>query len=384
MNYSLLLKNCLLYNSIDKTNLTDILVEDSKISLVGKLPAGKQTDNVIDAKGKIVSPGLIDVHIQGAGGSDILDGTEEAVKAISKTLARLGTTSYLGTTVVKPSTNNKHLKATREFVNKNIDGATLLGYHIEGPFINKEKKGGLAEDGIYPSSKEKLYEILEVTGNHLRMMTIAPELSGNLEIIRELVKNNVVAAFAHSTASYEETQKGFEAGINHATHIFNAMNGLHHRNPGPVTAIFENKTVSAQIISDGHHLHPATVKLIYNNIGPERCICITDGIQAMGLPEGRFFYNEREYETKSGAARYLDGTLIGSAMSLLQIVLKFKEFTECSLKEAIDSASLNPARLLKLNKGSLEAGKDADIIILNEDYSVFASIVNGVVVYKEN
>jgi N-acetylglucosamine-6-phosphate deacetylase len=381
---SLLLKNCLLYNSSDKTNLTDIFIEDSKISFTGKLPEEKPSDNVIDASGRIVSPGLIDVHIQGAGGADILDGTEEAVKTISKTLARLGTTSYLGTTVVKPSTNNKHLKAARELVNKNIDGATLLGFHIEGPFINPEKKGGLAEDGIYPSSKEKMYEILEITGNHLRMMTIAPELPGNLDIIRELVKNNVVAAFAHSTASYEETLTGFEAGINHVTHIFNAMNGLHHRNPGPITAIFENKTVSAQIISDGHHLHPTIVKLVYNNIGPERCICITDGIQAMGLPEGRFFYNEREYETKSGAARYLDGTLIGSAMSLLEIVLKFKEFTGCSLKEAIDSASLNPARLLKLNKGSLEKGKDADLIILNEDYSVFAAIVNGKIVYKEN
>lgn len=379
----LLLKNCKLYSRIESNSLIDILIEGTLINGVGDNLSAPPETEVLDVSGKIAAPGLIDIHIQGAGGADILDGTEEAVQTISKTLARLGTTSYLGTTVVKPSTNNEHLKITRELVNKNVSGATLLGFHLEGPFINPEKKGALAEDGIYSSSSEKLKKILEDTGNHLKMMTIAPEMPGNLDIIKELVSRNVVASFAHSNAGYEETLAGFNSGINHITHIFNAMNGLHHRNPGPITAIFENKTVSVQIISDGHHLHPAAVRFIFNNIGPERCICITDGIQAMGLPEGRYFYNGREYETKTGAARYLDGTLIGSAMSLLDVVLKFKEFTGGSLSEAIESASLNPARLLKLNKGKLEKGKDADIIILNEDFSINTTIVNGKVVYNE-
>jgi N-acetylglucosamine-6-phosphate deacetylase len=195
--------------------------------------------------------------------------------------------------------------------------------------------------------------------------------------------NNVIPAFAHSNASYEETKKGFEAGINHVTHIFNAMPGLHHRNAGPLNAVFENETITAQIISDGHHLHSSTVKTLYKILGHERCICITDGIQAIGLPEGRYSYNGREYESKGGAARYLNGTLIGSAMSLLEIVFKFIEFTDCTLEEAINSASKNPATLLGLNKGDIEVGKDADIIILDKDNSLFLTVVNGRVIYKK-
>ncbi len=161
------------------------------------------------------------------------------------------------------------------------------------------------------------------------------------------------------------------------------MTGLHHRNATALNAIFENETITAQIISDGHHLHPSTVKLIYKILGPERCICITDGIQAIGLPEGKYFYNGREYESKGGAARYLDGTLIGSAMSLLEIIFKFRQFTGCSFEEAINSASKNPAKLLNLNKGELKKDMDADIIILNNDNSLFITIVNGKVVYKK-
>jgi N-acetylglucosamine-6-phosphate deacetylase len=380
---SLLLKNCLLYNSSDNSSLVDILIEDSKISFVDKPSLLKSPDETIDVNGRIAAPGLIDIHIQGAGGADILDGTEDALLTIARTLARTGTTSYLGTTVVKPKENNYHLKVAKRYVNKFVDGATLSGFHLEGPFINPEKKGALNPSGIYPSSPEALNEILDVTGDTLKMMTIAPEMPGNFNIIKELKKKNIIPAFAHSTADYNEAKKGFEAGINHVTHIFNAMPGLHHRNAGPLNAIFENESITAQIISDGHHLHPSTVKMIYKILGLERCICITDGIQAIGLPEGRYIYNGREYESKGGAARYLDGTLIGSAMSLLEIVFKFKEFTGCTLEEAINSASKNPAKLLGLNKGDIEKGKDPDIIILDNDNSVFLTIVNGKVVYRK-
>jgi N-acetylglucosamine-6-phosphate deacetylase len=219
MTYSLLLKNCFLYNSSDKSSRVDILIEDSKISFVGKPTLLKAPDETIDVEGRIAAPGLIDVHIQGAGGADVLDGTEVALITIAKTLARTGTTSYLGTTVVKPDEKNHHLKVAKEFVNKNVDGAILSGFHLEGPFINPEKKGGLNPSGIYPSSPGALKEVLDITGDTLKMMTIAPEIPGNLEIIKQLKENGIIPAFAHSNADYEETKKGFEAGINHVTHI---------------------------------------------------------------------------------------------------------------------------------------------------------------------
>ncbi len=384
---SLLVKNCRLYNRINSPQTYDILINGSQISQIRMHVSDDISDNayeyVIDADGKAAAPGLIDIHIQGAGGADILDGTEEAIVTMSKTLAQTGTTSFLGTTVVKPDEDNRHLKSIKKYVRKNLGGASLLGFHLEGPFINPVKKGGISPNSIYASSQNALNEILNITGDSLKLMTIAPELPGNLEVIKQLKRNGIIPAFAHSNASYEETKKGFDAGINHVTHIFNAMTGFHHRDAGALNAIFENEEVSAQIISDGHHLHPSAVKSVYKILGAERCILITDGVQGIGMPEGRYFFNGREYESRGGAARYLDGTLIGSTTSLLDIVFKFKQFTGCSFEEAFNSASRNPARLLGLNKGELEKDKDADIIILDEDNSVFAVIVEGNIVYMK-
>lgn len=378
----LLIKNCRLYNSSPDVKPVDIFIEGKTIS---SITCGEDRHGVdqIDAGGRVAVPGFIDVHIQGAGGADILDGTEEALQTISETLAKTGTTGFLGTTVVKPEENNAHLKFGKNFVGQGLQGAIMLGFHLEGPFINVKKKGGLSEKCIYDSSPEKLDEILGITGNTLKMMTIAPELPGNLNIIKSLVNNDVIAAFAHSDATYEETIRGFEAGINHVTHLFNAMPPLHHRNPGPLTAIFEHNEITAQIISDGHHIHPHIINLIYRIIGGDRCICITDGVQGMGLPEGRYIYNGKEYESNNGAARYLDGTLIGSTMTLGNIAVKFMEFTGCSFETAINTVTGIPAKLLGIDdkKGSLESGKDADIVLLDSDYSVWSTFVEGTQVY---
>lgn len=377
----LLLKRCRLF---DTDLIRDILIQEEKIIAIDENISDPGAV-FVDGNEKLVTPGFIDVHIQGAGGADILDGTDTALRQMSCTLARLGTTSFLGTTVVKPLQDNFHLKVAREFVNKSLGGARLLGFHLEGPFINEKKKGGLDPASIYQSSPEKLEEILRVTADNIKMMTIAPELPGNLDIIKKLYQNGIVASFAHSEADYEQTKKGFGAGITHVTHLFNAMLPLHHRKPGPITAIFENEEVSAQIICDGHHLHPAIINLIYKVLGSERCICITDGVQAMGLPEGQYVYNGKEYLSKNGAARYLDGTLIGSTMSLGHMAFKFMEFTGCTLKAAINTVSRNPARLLGLgnSKGEVKPGYDADLVLLDNDHSVLMTIIDGKVVYSK-
>jgi N-acetylglucosamine-6-phosphate deacetylase len=190
----------------------------------------------LDAGGRIAVPGFIDLHIQGAGGSDVLDATPEALQNISRALARLGTTGFLGSTVSQPHNGNAHLQLLRQFTNKDLGGATILGIHLEGPFINAKKRGGLASEAVYASSRQELDALYEVTGDALRMMTIAPELPGNLEIIRLLAANGTVAAFAHSDATYEETLRGFDAGISHVTHIFNAIPPACRA----ITAIFEH------------------------------------------------------------------------------------------------------------------------------------------------
>jgi len=380
MENSLLIKNCRLFNNLN--TLVDIEIKDSKIASIGNVE--NYEGEILNANGLILSPGLIDVHIQGAGGYDVVDNTDEAILGMSKALAKIGVTGFLATTFVKPLIKNNHLALINKYYNKFIDGAYILGTHLEGPFINVQKKGGISENSIYPSSPERLKEILEITGDSLKMMTIAPELPGNLEIIKSLKDMGIIPSFAHSAANYDETIEGIKAGINHVTHFFNAMNPINHRNPGPIIAIIENGKISCQIISDGHHLDGRIVKFIYNSIGIKNCICITDGVQAMGLPDGEYMFNGRPYISKDGAARYLDGTLIGSTTPLLKVVKKFIDFTGCNLEEGINSVTINPAKLLNIEsrKGSVKVGKDADVILFDENYDNKCTIINGEILYN--
>lgn len=377
----LLIRDCRLPDAPEGER-TDILIEGTQIAAVG--PCRESSVRVVDAGGRIAAPGFIELHIQGAGGADILDGTQDALRVMSQTLARLGTTGFLGTTVYRGGTDNGHLRVARRCTGADLGGAVLLGIHLEGPFIEPARKGGIALDSILPPSRDVLEAIVHATEGTLRMMTIAPELPGNHAIIRGLVDRGIVAAFAHSSADYDGLRAGFDAGITHVTHIFNAMAGLHHRDPGPLAAIFEHPSVTAQIISDGRHLHPAAVRLVWRLLGPDRCACITDGVQGMGLPDGRYRYNGREYLAADGAARYTDGTLIGTTMGLAAIVRRFMAFTGCTLQEAIATATRVPARILGLgtHKGAIAAGMDADIVLLENDLAVHATFVGGREVYR--
>ena len=381
----LLLRNCRRYDT--PTQSVDILIVDGKIRRIESTIDQTDTDaEIIDANRAYVAPGFIDVHIQGAGGFDILDAKPEGLKTISRTLAKFGVTGILATTVFQTDHKNEHLKLIAQTNNKDLGGAHILGVHLEGPFINPAKKGGISENCILPASQYELAHIFDITGKRLKMMTIAPELPGNLKIIERLANQQIIASFGHSNASYEETQRGIKAGICHVTHFFNAMPALHHRSPGPIPAIIENQRISVQLIADGVHLHPAIIRGVYQCISSDRIICITDGIQAIGMPEGRYVYNGRDYISKDGAARYLDGTLIGTALPLNQIARRFKEFTHCTLQQAVDTVSFNPVRLLGLEnqKGSIAIGKDADLVIMDQDFNVDMTIINGKIVHRHS
>jgi N-acetylglucosamine-6-phosphate deacetylase len=341
--------------------------------------AATECERVIDAEGRLITAGLIDVHTQGAGGADVLQGTFDTLNQMSKTLARQGTTGFLATTVVQANTDNSHLPAVDEAIRQGLQGARCLGIHLEGPYINVKRKGGIGVVNIFDDSVMTLAQVLTLCRGRLAMMTIAPEMRGALTKIGELVQAGVRAALGHTDASYDEAEQGFAAGITHVTHLFNAMPPLHHRSPGAIAAVLNNKTITAQIISDGVHLDGHIVDLVHRTIGYERCILITDGLQATGLPDGIYSYDGKQYENKNGTCRYLDGTLIGSTLSLMQIAQRFRAFTGCSLKTAIDCASLYPARVLGLEhrKGSVAPGKDADVVIWNDDFSAHTTIIEG-------
>ncbi len=380
----LIVRNCRLFNS-SEDELVSISIRDGVISRIGEPDPEVRSVRSLDAEGRVVAPGFIDVHIQGAGGGDVLDGSLEALRAISRTCARFGTTSFLATTVFRPKGDNRHISVAAENVGRDLGGANLLGIHLEGPFISPEKRGMIQPNCICPPSKEVLKEISELTGGTLRIMTIAPELKGSLGIIEELRDSGIVPSLGHTSASYEETLEGIRAGISHVTHLFNAMASLHHRNPGPLLAVFESDDLDVQIITDGVHLHPKVLRWAFNLIGPRRSITITDGMQSIGLPDGRYIYNGIEYESRDGAARYADGTLIGTSLGLSQMIERLMKFTDCPLDVAIRTVTENPARAIGMEdrKGSIEVGKDGDLVILDFDLSIWATIVGGKVVYRK-
>lgn len=385
MNQELLITNCTLFDAANNEQTTCVLIENGIIARIGKIEAADGYDNILDAQERILAPGLIDVHIQGAGGADVLDATAEALQAISQACARFGVTAFLATTVYKPGKANEHLALAAENVGNDLGGAALLGIHLEGPFISAEKRGMIQPDCLCPPSKQVLDEIMDITKGRLAIMTIAPELPGSPAMIRRLVDSNVVASFGHSNATYEQTLEGFDAGISHVTHLFNAMPSIHHRQPGPLAAIFETERVTAQVIPDGVHIQPPVLRLAFKALGPQRTIPITDGMQAIGLPDGKYVYNGIDYESKDGAARYADGTLIGTALGLSQLLDRFIKFANCPLNVAIKMASENPAKLLSIEdkKGSVAVGKDADLVLLDPDRSVYATIAAGKIAYKK-
>ena len=380
MPNNLLITNCLVSGN---SKPCDIIIERGIITQLGKglkVPSGYDR---FDAGSSIVSPGFIDVHVQGAGGADILDSREEALHTISQTCARYGVTGFLATTVYKPGRENLHLRVAARNTGTDLGGAQLLGIHLEGPFISSKKRGMIQPDSISPPSMSELERILELTGGTLRIMTIAPELKGIERLIARLREQGIVASFGHSNATYEQTLAGFEAGISHVTHLFNAMPTMHHREPGALPALFECN-ISAQVIPDGVHIHPAVLRLACQLLGPERTVAITDGMQAMGLPDGEYEYNGLRYRSVDGTARYGDGTLIGTALGMSELLRRLQDFSHFTFDQTLRTATINPARVIGIrgHGASIEQGTSGNLVILDKFFSVHATIVSGKVVYQ--
>jgi N-acetylglucosamine-6-phosphate deacetylase len=375
---NLLIKNVRLLSNNDSV---DIRIEDGKLTAIdrGLEFAGK----TLNGEGRLVVPGLIDLHIHGAGGTDLVSANRQEMDNMAATLARLGTTSFLAAAVYNP---NHHEFISDLFSCLSFKGADLLGLYLEGPFINRKKRGGIPENYIKAPSLFLLQSIREQSHKNLKIMTVAPEVEGIERIIDFLRQHDIIAALGHSNADYETANHAYKNGVSHITHSFNAMTGLHHREPGPVVAAVEYSHVYAEVICDGVHIHPAIVNMIYKLFGTERIVCITDGIAGMGLPDGTWMYDGREYISKGGIARYPDGTLIGTTQSLLQLALNFKRFSGCHLQQAFDTVTLNPARVLGIDKqkGSLSVGKDADLLLLDADFSVYTTVIDGNIVYQKD
>jgi len=369
------------------------ILEDKVISIQkGKIIAIENKKDVviqagseiIDARGKFVVPGFIDIHVHGGGGSDIMDGRYEAVKQVAATHSRFGTTAFLPTTMTMGKDRIiESLKSVNEAFVKGTGTAEVLGVHLEGPYINPEKKGAQNQEDIRRPSIEEFLEFNEVSGNLIRLVTIAPEMPGAIDFICWLEKQKIIASVGHSNATYEQVQEGILAGLSHVTHTFNAMSGLDHREPGVVGAALSSPELIVEMIADLIHLHPVAMKILVKAKGIEKIVLITDAIRATGRPEGTYDLGGQEVIVANGQARLKDGTLAGSVLTMDKAVRNLINEVGVPLHEAIQMATLNPAKCLGVEdkKGSLEPGKDADIVILDKKLEVEQTMVKGKVIY---
>ncbi|HDI11393.1 MAG TPA: N-acetylglucosamine-6-phosphate deacetylase [Candidatus Acetothermia bacterium] len=356
----------------------DVLIADGSILALGEQAYATGIQNLL-VPDLYVAPGFIDLQVNGGAGHNFEDATPREIRKIVDFYVSHGTTGLLPTTVTAP------IAEIRETISrvKEANRPAVLGMHIEGPFISNERKGAQNPEHILDPSVEKFNELVEGHEGFIKIVTLAPERPGANQLITRVREIGAVPSLGHSDATYEQALAAIERGIGLFTHMFNAMREFHHRAPGAVGAALDSD-VYVELICDGIHVHPAAVRLVARAKGVDRICLVTDAFSATGLPDGEYSLGGLPVFVRGGVARLPDGTLAGSTLTMDRAVKNFMEFTGCSLPEAVRCASLNPARLLGIDdrKGSLEVGKDADLVIFDEDLTVHYTILGGEVVYE--
>ena len=360
-----------------------VLVEGSRILEVGSRAAvrfSRDEFEVLDHSRHLLAPGFIDVHIHGALGRDVMEGTGEALEVISRFLAAHGTTSFVATTMTaSPIATLKAVESLGRLVDQPLPGARMLGLHLEGPFINPEKRGAHSAKHIRPPSTLIFEQLLARSGHGIKLITLAPEVEGSLELIRFARSRGVLVSLGHSNATLEETMAAIDLGAGNATHLFNAMRSFSHRDPGILGAVLTAPQVWAELIADGIHVSPAAVELCLRCKGAGKILLISDAVSATGMPEGQYRLADGEITLSEGACRTPDGTLAGSVLTQDQALRNMIRWTRLPVQTVLGMLTRNPARSLGIagSKGTLAAGKDADMVLLDQSLGVHATIVQG-------
>lgn len=366
-----------------------LLIDGSRILRVGEgdaLPADPTIDERIDAGGRLIAPGFIDLQLNGANGRMLTAQPDpETVRAMAEILPRFGCTAVLPTAITAPVERLiDAAQAVRDAVASEPDGARVLGLHLEGPFINPERAGAHPKAHILPPSTDVLRRIWEASGGTLRLLTLAPEVDGSDDVIDGARKRGVNIAVGHCNATPGEIEHAVDRGASLATHLFNAMAQLGSRAPGTVGGALANERLSVSLIADCVHVHPVSLRVAAHAKGTAGVVLITDGMPPIGTGSDRFTLEGETILVRDGACYRPDGVLAGSVLTMDLAVRNMIQRVGVSLLDAISMASLNPARLIGVadRKGSLEAGKDADLVILERDLTVWLTMIEGRVRYR--
>ncbi|PWW29538.1 N-acetylglucosamine 6-phosphate deacetylase [Cytobacillus oceanisediminis] len=387
----LLIKNAKIILENDLLNNGFILIENEKIIKVGsldELPAINQDTKIMELPAEhTISPGFIDVHIHGAGGSDTMDATQEALTTMASVLPAEGTTSFLATTITQEKEKIEAALSNAALYQKeqNTPGkAEIIGIHLEGPFINEKRGGAQPRNHILEPDIELFKRWQEAANHTIKLITLAPEKANGYEFIRYLSENGVVASIGHSDAIFTEMEEAVKAGATHVTHLFNGMRGMHHREPGVAGAALLFKELIVEMIADGIHVRPEMIKLALNAKGHDGMILITDSMRAKCLKNGHYDLGGQDVTVENGQALLADGTLAGSILKMKDSIKNMIEFTDITLLEAVRLASRNPAKQLNIydRKGSISEGKDADLVILDENLEVAMTFCRGIKAFE--
>ena len=345
-----------------------------------QLPSGAER---IDASQMLVVPGFIEPHIHGCGGVDVMEGTYDCLNAISRILPGHGTTSFLATTVSSlPDVLTAAVEKLGALTHRTFDGAQLIGIHLEGPFISTTKRGTHKCANVLAPDAALLEKWLRRANKSVRLVTLAPELSGANELVRLAKDYGAQLAMGHSNATFEEAKSAVERGICYAVHTFNAMRAFSHREPGIVGEVLADDRIFAEIIADGIHVDPAVVRLFARAKGKERVLLVSDGISATAMPDGRYVLGQDTVEVINGVCRDAEGRLAGSTLTQENALRNFVEWTGWSIEDALLGLTLNPARALRLEKkGVLEAGADADVVLMDHTFRVMKTFAKGKLVF---
>ena len=374
-------KNCniLINGEIVKTSL---LIENGRISFIGEV---NDNDLVELDDDKIVVPGFIDEHIHGAMGSDAMDGTIEDLENISNALAKEGTTAFLATTMTQSKENiDKALENVRDYMKLNKpNGAKVLGVHLEGPFISKKHVGAQPIEHVQAPTVDNFKHYEEASGGNIKIVTLAVEVEGAMELVKYLKSKNIIPSIGHSDATYKDCLEALNNGASNITHTYNAQKGLHHREIGVVGSAMLFDEFNCEAICDGIHLSIPAIQLLVKNKPDDKFTLITDAMRAKHMPDGVSELGGQTVYVKGDEARLVDGTLAGSVLKMNKAVSNVIKFTNQPLEKVVSYATINPAKNLGVfnDMGSIDVGKYANFAIIDKDIKVYNTIREGKIIY---